>query len=299
MPAWVVSLTPFDADGALDTAALRLHLLRMAEADIGVYVGSSNAGEGFSLAAEERDAVFTVAAQTLRGRVSVRSGGCEPQSLRAAVAELLAAQRAGLDAAHLFPLDTGHAGPPRPAEIERYYRTAIESVTIPIEISNYPAMGYALPLPLVTQLLAVYPQVVAVRDAGGEPSYLRALAAICQGRASLTTGGIRNLMTALHHGSQGFLSSEANLAPALAVAVLRAFESGDQPALHESHDHLFRLHEFVNRFGGSASRGLKPLLNHLQLPGGALRAPRLPLVGQELADMIAAYGALRLPGAPT
>ena len=109
------------------------------------------------------------------------------------------------------------------------------------------------------RLLDAYPRLVAVRDAGGEPGYLRELAALCRGRAEVHTGGVRNLLTALHHGSQGFLSSEANLAPALAVAVVKAFEARDFVALHEMHGHLFRLHEFVNRFGGSAGRGMKPL----------------------------------------
>lgn len=297
--AWVVSLTPFDARGALDEPAFRRHLQRMALAGIGVYVGSSNAGEGFALSPDERERVFIIAEQELRGRVPVRAGGCEPQSLASALEQVLAAQRAGLDAAHLFPLDTGHAGAPRPGEIEHYYRSVIEAVNIDVVISNYPAMGYTLPLPLVRRLLEVCPQLIAVRDAGADPSYLRDLVALCRGRAEVDTGGVRNLLTAMHHGSQGFLSSEANLAPSLGVAVVSAFDAGDFSRLHEMHGHLFRLHEFVNRFGGSAGRGIKPLLNHLGLPGGTLRAPRQALEGSELAEMIAAYTALDLPGAPT
>lgn len=295
--AWAVSLTPFLADGMLDEAGLTRHLGRLAETGIGVYVGSSNAGEGFTLSPEERERVFDIAVKALRGLVPVRSGGCEPQSLRAAISELQAAEHAGLDAAHLFPLDTGHAGPPRVKEIEHYYRSVIESTSINIEISNYPAMGYSLPLTLVGRLLEDYPQLVGVRDAGGETGYLRELVALCRGRAEVHTGGIRNLLSALHHGSQGFISAEANLAPRLAVSVMQAWDRGDAPGLRDAHERLWQLHELVNRFGGSEGRGIKPLLNRLGHPGGALRVPRIPISGEELDAMAMAFAALDLGGA--
>jgi 4-hydroxy-tetrahydrodipicolinate synthase len=294
LQAWAVSITPFDAAGALDVPALRAHFARLRAAGIGVYVGSSNAGEGFTLSEAERDTLFGVAAEELKGRVPVRAGGCEPQSVAAAQAYLRAAARAGLDAAHLFPLDTGHAGPPTPAEIERYYAEVLASADLPVVVSNYPAMGYALTPELVARLLARHPQIVAVRDAGGDTGYLRQLVALCAGRAAVYTGGIRNLAAALFHGSQGFLSAEANLAPALAVEVMQAFADGDLPRLRQAHERLWRLHQFVNKFGGSAGRGIKPLLAQLGLPGGSLRSPRIALDTGEQAAMRAAWQALAL-----
>jgi len=294
LQAWAVSITPFDAAGALDVAGLRAHLGRLRGAGIGVYVASSNAGEGFTLSDEERATVFAVAAEELKGQVPVRAGGCEPQSVTAAQNYLRAAARAGLDAAHLFPLATGHAGPPKPAEIERYYDEVLASDYIPVVVSNYPAMGYVLTPDLVARLLARHPRIVAVRDAGGDTEYLRQLVALCAGRAAVYTGGIRNLVTALFHGSQGFLSAEANLAPALAVAVMQAFAAGDLPRLRLEHERLWRLHQFTNKFGGSAGRGIKPLLSRLGLPGGSLRSPRIALSESEMAAMLQAWRALDL-----
>lgn len=296
--AWVVSLTPFDQKGGLDESAFRAHLRRMREAGICVYVGSSNAGEGFTLTSEERQRVFVIAAEELKGIVQVRAAGCEPQSIAEAVAYLRAAESAELDAAHVFPLDTGHAGVPTPAEIERFYTDVISSTRLPVVLSNYPGMGYTLSLSLLARLLERFPQIIAVRDAGADTGYLRGLVSLCAGRAEVYTGGIKNLITAMYHGSQGFLSSEANLAPELAVMVLKAFDAGDFAALNTQYQNLYRLHDLVNRFGGSAGRGMKPLLNLLGLPGGTLRPPRIALGGTELAEMHKAYQALNLPGAP-
>src|SRR5262245_39201795 len=102
LQAWVVSLTPFDHRGELDENALRAHLRRMREAGICVYIGSSNVGEGFTFSPAERDRVFAIAAEELRGRVPVRAAGFEPQSIKAAVDFVRAAEAARLDAAHIF-----------------------------------------------------------------------------------------------------------------------------------------------------------------------------------------------------
>jgi len=298
MKTWVVSLTPFDANGALDEAGLRRHLRRLAAAGACVYVGSSNVGEGFTLTPEERDRVFSIASEELKGKVPVRAAGCEPQSIESAMSYVRAAERAKLDAAHLFQLHNGHTGAPRPAEIEAFYSRVVEATSIPIVLSSYASLGYTLPPAIVSRLLDRFPQIIALRDAGSDPSYLRELIAITQGRAEVYTTGIRNLMNALFHGSQGFLSGEANIAPALAVAVLKAFERKDFDALRTNYEHLYRLHTLVNRFGGSAGRGIKPLLNRLGLPGGALRLPRLAIRGEEQTQMLQDYVALALPEAP-
>lgn len=292
--AWAVSITPFDAQGRLDEAATRAHFRRLAASRIGVYVGSSNAGEGFTLEVEERDTLFALAVDELQGRVPVRSGGCESQSVAAAQSYLRAAARAGLDAAHLFQIDTGHAGPPTVAEIERYYAEVLGAADIPVVISNYPAMGYGLAPDLVGRLLERHPQIVAVRDAGGDTGYLRELVAVCAGRAHVYTGGVRSLANALFHGSCGFLSAEANLAPALAVSVVEAFAQGDLVLLRAEHERLFRLSRFVMKFGGSAGRGMKLLLNELGLPGGTLRTPRMALSADEVVAMLRAWRALEI-----
>ena len=298
MKAWVVSLTPFDSRGFLDEEAFRHHLRRMAAADACVYVGSSNVGEGFTFTPEDRDRVFGIAVDELKGTVPVRAAGFEPQSIEVAIDYIRAAERAKLDAAHLFQLHNGHTGAPRPPEIEAFYSRVIEATSIPIVLSSYASLGYTLQPASVARLLDRFPQIVALRDAGSDPAYLRELIAISKGRAEVYTTGIRQLISALFHGSQGFLSAESNIAPALAVAVLRSFEQGDFAALRTNYEHLYRLHALVNRYGGSAGRGIKPLLGHLGLPGGTLRLPRIAIISDEQTAMVREYLALALPGAP-
>jgi dihydrodipicolinate synthase/N-acetylneuraminate lyase len=44
--AFVISITPFDAQGEVDFGALRAHFARLAESGVGVYVGGGGSGEG-------------------------------------------------------------------------------------------------------------------------------------------------------------------------------------------------------------------------------------------------------------
>lgn len=293
--AWVVSLTPFDAQGQLDEPAFRSHLQRMARAGIGVYVGSSNAGEGFALSAHERQRLFEIAADEIGGKVPVRAGGCEPQSVGLALEYLKAAAWAGLDAAHLFPLDTGHAGPLKASEVEDYYSRALDACEIPLVISNYPAMGSVLPPDLVGRLAEKSSKLIAVRDAGGDTNYLRELVSICKGKVDVYTGGVRSLATSLLHGSQGFLGAEANLCPSVAVTAVNEFVAGNLAGFRRAHEQLFQLHLLVNKFGGPAGRGMKPLLARLGLPGGTLRPPRTPLASLEVDAMLVAFKGIGLP----
>ena len=82
--AWAVCLTPFDAQGRIDEAALREHLCRIRDAGACAYVGSSNVGEGFTFTRDERDRVFAIAVEECKGKTPVRAAGYEPQSINLA-----------------------------------------------------------------------------------------------------------------------------------------------------------------------------------------------------------------------
>jgi len=70
---FVISLTPFSGDGTLDEHGFRLHLRRLAEAGIGVYLGGSGSGEGYTLTPAEVARILEIGAEELGGRVPVRA----------------------------------------------------------------------------------------------------------------------------------------------------------------------------------------------------------------------------------
>src|SRR6187399_1024864 len=110
----VISITPFDDQGRLDETAFRAHLRRLGEAGVSVYVGGSGSGEGYALSFEERERVFQIAVEELKGKVPVRAMGCEPHLVSEMVEFLRRAEHNKLDACQIFSLDIGHSAKPRP-----------------------------------------------------------------------------------------------------------------------------------------------------------------------------------------
>ena len=84
---FVISLTPYTKDGALDERGLRGHLRRLAAAGIGVYLGGSGSGEGYTLTEAERDRVFEIGCEAFSAAndTEVRVAVLENEALRVAV----------------------------------------------------------------------------------------------------------------------------------------------------------------------------------------------------------------------
>ena len=83
---FVVSITPFRADGALDEVGLRGHLARRRDAGVGVYLAGSGSGEGYTLTPDETRRVLEIGVEVLGGHAPVRAMGVEPRTASDAVA---------------------------------------------------------------------------------------------------------------------------------------------------------------------------------------------------------------------
>ncbi|MFB9947478.1 dihydrodipicolinate synthase family protein [Rhizobium puerariae] len=293
--AWVVSLTHFDRDGGLDEQAMRTHLLRLADAGQNVYAGSTNIGEGFSLDDKELHRVLSVAAETLKGRIGIRAGGREARSVSEALATIRIAKDAGVEAIHLFQLDVGHgSSKPDAGELERFYCQVLERCDLPVILSNYPKLGYAVPVDLIARLTERFPQIIGMRDSGGDTAYLTDLLSRLGGRLEISTVGVRAMLPALFLGADTVMTTEANVAPALVTSVMEAFHAGKMRSLREHYAALVSLHLALNRYGGSGGRGMKPLLDNLGLMGGALRQPRRGISDQDAEALLHAVRLLDL-----
>jgi len=298
LSAVVISITPFDERGGLDEAALRRQLGRLRESGVSVYVAGSGSGEGYALTPEERDRVLAVAVEELKGKVPVRAMGCEPRLIGEMVDFMRAAQRARVDAAQIFSLDIGHGSKPTVAEMERYYSTVIESTSLPVYLSSHRAAGYFLPLDLVERLVSRYRSIAGIAYSGTDIGYLAELIARVGDRIEVHSAGPANALPVLVLGGNGFMGGEGNLVPGLFASVISAWQAKDMERLRESYGKLIALTAISNRYGGSSMRAMKPLMNAFGLPGGTLRAPRLPVSAAELDDVVQAVLRLQLPGLP-
>lgn len=293
-------ITTFDERGAFDERAMAEHLGRIGRAGVGVYLGSSSPGEGYSLSLDETERLYAVGVQTLRGVVQVRAMGVEPRSAAEMLRLVRLAERYELDAMQLYCLDLGHSNKPSEAELERYFRDVLDEMRIPALLSSHIFGGYAIPIPMISRLLGDYPHLIGVNCTNPDLKYLTRVLEVTRGRADVHVGGPMQALTVLAMGGQGFLSSEANLAPELCQGVIRGFRDRDLALMLDCYDKLIRLFAANQSTTGSV-RWTKAALKVLGRPGWTFRLPLLPLDEAEIdrvATELAAIGIPEITGSP-
>ena len=293
--AIVHSLTPFDAKFRLDEAALRKHLRRLRDAGVSVYIGAAGAAEGYTLTRDERDTVLAIAVEELKGKVPVRAAGVEPRDAAEMVEYLRAAERFKVDAAQIYSMDMGHGLVPNPKEIETYFRTAIESTSLPVIVSNQKKVGYALPIDLIEEFAERYPHFTGFAYDVNDTFYMIDLLKRLGGRLEIHCSGSENALFTLGMGGAGYQGMEGNIVPKLANSVVAGFVAADMKLMHNSFRKLMQLRAIMRGPVRSNQRGAKALLNAYGLSGGYMRPPRMLLSGEDLEQVIQQVEALEIP----
>jgi 4-hydroxy-tetrahydrodipicolinate synthase len=293
--AFVISITPFTSEGAVDEAALRAHFRRLAESGVGVYVGGGGSGEGHALLDVEVDRLLAVAAEELVGRVPTRAMGVEPRTARQMIDFGRRVKDTGVEAMQIYSLDMGHLGIPRPQELEAYFRDVLEAVDMPSVISTHFSVGYMVPLDLLGRLCDEYPSVVGVNCSIGQDfTYLVRLLDEVDPRVEVHVGGPMHALSALAMGGTGYLSSEGNLIPQMVNRVVTSYADDAYTDAADAYARVMQVFALL-----SSRVAVKALLKATGLPGGEPRRPRLLLASEDdTRDAIARLRTIGLPELP-
>lgn len=213
-------LTPFTAAGEIDEP-LFVRLLAFQEA-VGVQgvVVAGTTGEGPSLSAPEKVALYELAART-RGQLRIIAGilSC---SLPEALYLARNAARIGCDALMVAPPFYYRA----PLEgLIAFYRALLEATELPVILYNIPQLTHQpIPTALVEALLPLS-NLVGIKDSSGDPASLQAYLGFAP-RLKVWVGEEKLLLRNLQGGGAGSISGLANLFPERLVAAFRAFQEG-------------------------------------------------------------------------
>ena len=290
---FVISITPFGADGAFDEEAVRAHLRRLGDAGIGVYLGGGGSGEGYVLSGDETRRLLEIGAEELRGRVPVRAMGVEPRVAEDMVALVEMAEQAGMEAAQVYSLDPGHGHRPSEKEIFRYFEDVLSAVRLPVVLSTHQSVGYQVPVPMLEDFVSRYPNLIGVNSSHQDLRYLAAIVDAVGDRVTVHVGGPQQALTAWALGATGYLCSEGNLAPRLCVEVVEAYKRGDAHALADSFGKVVRLS--VALYGAGGIRATKAVLGAFGLPGGVPRKPQLPVDPDVVSGLVTLVEELGVP----
>lgn len=276
------SITSFDAEGRLDEAAMSAHFARVAESGCGIYAGGSSPGEGYGLSTAESERVLRIAVEAAGGKAPVWAMGVEPRNAEQMRAFLRMAATTGVAAVQIYSLDVGHGLKPSLTELEAYFRAALDACTLPATISSHHFMGYNVPLEMLERLAKDYDNLFGISLTTPDILHLTEACERLRPRLEIRVGGPMHAVTALALGANGFLSTEANVAPRLCQSVITHFKAGRLSEMNKAYAGVMGVMTAPMPQPGNSVRRLKGTLRLLGHGGTYVRPPYAPLEQFEL-----------------
>lgn len=278
--------TFFDAAGELDLATLRRHIGWLAEYPLGGILALGSNGEAMHLDDQERVAVIRAVREALdaAGGALPLLAGTADQSTRGTIARCRAAAAAGAELAVVLP---PYAFPSQmsPAAIRAHFTAVADASPIPILIYNMPANTANLDLSAdLIIALADHPNIVGVKDSGGQVAKLAQIVAAVPPEFTVLAGSGSFLLPTLAVGGHGAIAAVANVIPGATAALAQEWNAMlAEPSvaterlrqLQTQQGALIPLNQLVTATFGVA--GLKAALEVARGYGGAPRPPLLAL----------------------
>lgn len=287
------TVTPFDADGAVDAAALAANVRAHVAAGLDGVLVCGSSGEAALLDEGERAAVL----ETARGALPADRwllAGIGGESTRLTIARARDAAARGADAVLVV---APHYFGPRMTEaaLHAHFAAVADASLLPVLLYNIPVYAHLVLSPALVGALAAHPNVVGMKDSAGNLAVLADYVAVqrAQGAARfrVLTGHAATFRDALQLGVVGGILAASLFAPAVARGVYDAVRAGDASAAAAWQTRLVPLARDIVAALGPA--GLKAAMDAVGLAGGAPRAPLLALDADERARL---HGALDVAG---
>ena len=294
MPGFAKSLTSlvttFDVNGRFDAGLMRRHVdFVMDGGSDGVCVGGV-AGEGSSLTRPEWEQVVGTVREHIGGRgpVLACSGA---NSTSETVSRSKFSEAADCDAVVItVPCSQAHSK----REIYRHLRALRETVSVPIildESSAPPEFNMSVEL---LEQMAREELIQGIALSARTPDWVFRLGQSAGGRLDLLCGQDQNVIGPLSTGAKGWISSIANVDPRRCSQIHRCFAKAD----YETGCALWaELYPFLGLMISESGKlrsdwiaVMKTALASSSRPVGAVRPPKLPLIGQEEEKVMAVAG---------
>jgi 4-hydroxy-tetrahydrodipicolinate synthase len=234
----VALITPMDAEGGVDDAALRRLVDFHVDAGTAAIVAVGTTGESATLDEDEHCAVIARCVELAAGRIPI-IGGTGANATAEAIRLTRCAERAGADAALLV---TPYYNKPTQAGLIAHHRAVAEAVAIPQILYNVPGRTACDLLPETTAKLAKVDNIVGLKDATGELGRVARLRELCGGGFALYSGDDGTGCEFMLLGGDGVISVTSNVAPGLMRRMCEAALAGRREEAVALNDRLDALH---------------------------------------------------------
>ncbi len=268
--------TQMNEDGSIDYDMTAHQIEALIKAGVDGLVMLGSVGENAALEPEEKIAVLKLAVEVTSGRIPVLSGVAE-NSTQAAIRYVQKCEELGADGLMLLP---GMIYTADPRENIEHFRSVAAKTKLPIMIYNNPG-AYRIDIkPEEFNQLADVKNLVAIKESSGDPRRITDIYNACGDRFVLFCGMDDLVMETQVLGAVGWISGFTDAFPQESVALWKLLSEGKYkealeiyrwftPVLHmDVHAKLVQYIKLAQEMTGVGK--------------AHVRAPRLPLVGEEM-----------------
>lgn len=277
-------VTPFRADGSLDTTAAARLATHLVDAGCDGLVVSGTTGESPTTSDDEKVELLQTVLDAVGDRARVVAGtGSYDTAHSVRLAKACAAE-----GAHGLLVVTPYYSKPPQSGLVAHFAAVADATELPMLLYDIPPRSVIPIEPETIRSLAAHPNIVGIKDAKGD---LHAGAELMAetGLAYYSGDDTLNLPW-LAMGATGFISVISHLAASQLRELLSAFASGDVATARKINVNLAPLCNAMGRLGGVTMSKAGLRLQGLDV--GDPRLPQMPATSEQLdalaADMRAA-----------
>jgi 4-hydroxy-tetrahydrodipicolinate synthase len=230
-------VTPFQNDRVDEAAFTRLIEGQIAAGITGI-VPVGTTGESATLDHAEHNRVIELGVKAAAGRCQV-IGGTGSNSTAEAVALTVEAEKLGCDGVLLV---APYYNKPSQEGLFRHFSKIAEATKLPIILYSIPGRcGIEIGVDVVVRLAKAYPNIVAIKEAGGSVERVSALRAALPPEFTILSGDDSLTLPFMSAGAEGVISVASNIVPGDVVAMVNAALTGNFAKARAMHYRLYPL----------------------------------------------------------
>jgi len=263
----VAIITPFNEDMSINYAKLEELIEWHIENKTDALIIAGTTGEASTLTDEEHIELVKRSVEIVRGRIPVIAGSGSNDT-RHGIKLGLECERAGADGLLIV---TPYYNKTNRQGLINHYTAIADKVNIPIILYNVPGRtGMNIPVDVVNEL-SKYKNIVGIKEASGDISYLAEIARVCENDFSIYSGNDDIIVPVLSLGGVGVISVLANVMPLETHNLVMSYLEGD---VINSKNLQLSMNSFVNSlFLETNPIPVKSAMNLMNLKVGGVRQP--------------------------
>ncbi|WP_049573448.1 4-hydroxy-tetrahydrodipicolinate synthase [Streptomyces sp. SBT349] len=270
-------VTPFTADGSLDTEGAQRLAVHLVDAGNDGLIVNGTTGESPTTSDAEKTRLVRAVVEAVGDRAHVVAG-VGTNDTRHSVELARAAEEAG---AHGLLTVTPYYNKPPQEGLYQHFTAIADATGLPVMLYDIPGRS-GVPINTETMVrLADHPRIVANKDAKGDLG--RASWAIATTGLAWYSGDDMLNLPLLSVGAVGFVSVVGHVVSPELRALVDAYTSGDIVKAAEIHQKLLPV--FTGMFRTQGVITSKAALRFQGLPGGPLRLPLVGLTPRETEQL--------------